>query len=109
MTQHLKGTGTALITPFLDNGSVDFDGLESTTDEMLETLRTLRIEADLLKEVTDYLYRCDLIKFAKVFPDRDEVDLVLLRAEQMVQQTIPLKPAVETTEPIQDRQGELSA
>jgi len=93
-------------------GRYVFDGLESTTDELLETLRSLSIEVDLLKEITDYLYRCDLIKFAKVFPDQEEMDLTLLKAEQLVEQTMPRQRPVETTSEaesmsVENRRGEL--
>jgi hypothetical protein len=67
-----------------------FDGLETTTDEMLGLLRKHQANAGLLQEIGAYLRRCDLVKFAKVDPDQDEADLVLAKAQDIVQFSMPL-------------------
>ena len=71
-------------------GLFEFDGLETTTDEMLELLRTRQANAGLWQEVAAYLRRCDLVKFAKVIPDQDECDLVFGKAQDIVQFSMPL-------------------
>jgi hypothetical protein len=71
-------------------GLFGFDGLETTTDEMLELLRTRNANAGLWQEVAAYLRRCDLVKFAKVEPDQDEADLVFAKAQDIVQFSMPL-------------------
>ena len=71
-------------------GLFEFDGLETTTDEMLELLRTRNANAGLWQEVAAYLRRCDLVKFAKVEPDQDEADLVFAKAQDIVQFSMPL-------------------
>jgi hypothetical protein len=71
-------------------GRFGFDGLETTTDEMLGLLRERHCNSGLLQEVGTYLRRCDLVKFAKVEPDRDEADLVFAKAQDIVQFSMPL-------------------
>ncbi|MDH5676717.1 MAG: hypothetical protein OEZ06_31660 [Myxococcales bacterium] len=61
-----------------------FDGLETTTDEMLSLLRARNAPLAMLQEVSGYLGRCDLVKFAKVEPDADEVDLIFAKAQDIV-------------------------
>ena len=71
-------------------GRFGFDGLETTTDEMLLLLRQGNCNAGLWQEVGAYLGRCDLVKFAKVEPDKDEADLVFAKAQDIVQFSMPL-------------------
>jgi hypothetical protein len=71
-------------------GRFAFDGLETTTDEMLLLLRQRNCNLGLWQEVGAYLRRCDLVKFAKVEPDRDEADLVFAKAQDIVQFSMPL-------------------
>lgn len=66
-----------------------FAGLDSTTAELLEHLRNRRAPTGLQEESRDYLRRCDLVKFAKVEPDQDEVDLILAKAQDIVQFSMP--------------------
>jgi hypothetical protein len=71
-------------------GRFGFDGLETTTDEMLDSLRRARVNPGLYQEVNAYLRRCDLVKFAKVEPDQDETDLILAKAQDIVQFSMPV-------------------
>lgn len=71
-------------------GRFGFDGLETTTDEMLLLLRQGNCNVGLWQEVGAYLRRCDLVKFAKVEPDQDEADLVFAKAQDIVQFSMPL-------------------
>lgn len=66
-------------------GCYHFEGLDTTTEEMLERLRRAMAPAGLQEETRAYLRRCDLVKFAKVEPDQDEVDLILGKAQDIVQ------------------------
>lgn len=70
-------------------GLFGFEGLETTTDEMLTLLRKKGAPLALMQEVGAYLRRCDLVKFAKVVPDADEVDLIFAKAQDIVQFTDP--------------------
>lgn len=66
-------------------GRFRFDGLESTSDEMLTFLRRASVPNELYQEVATFLRRCDLVKFAKLEPDAEEADWVLRKAQEIVQ------------------------
>jgi hypothetical protein len=66
-------------------GRYHFDGLETTTDEMLWQLKAHSAGLGFTQEVGMFLGRCDLVKFAKVEPDADEVDLLFAKAQDLVQ------------------------
>lgn len=70
-------------------GRFGFPGLDTTTEELLEHLRVRRVQSGLQEEARAYLRRCDLVKFAKVTPDEDEVDLIFAKAQDIVQFSIP--------------------
>lgn len=66
-------------------GRFHFDGLETTSDEMLAQLKRAGVPLDLFGEVGVFLRRCDLVKFAKAEPSADEADWVLMKAQELVQ------------------------
>ncbi len=66
-----------------------FDGLESTTDEMLSSLRRLPQFGVPLPEVAGFLQQCDLVKFATLTPTLEECERALVVAERMVRDTMP--------------------
>ena len=66
-----------------------FDGLETTTDEMLMQLKSRGASLGFTQEVGQFLGRCDLVKFAKVEPDADEVDLLFAKAQDLVHLSEP--------------------
>jgi hypothetical protein len=66
-------------------GRFGFDGLETTSDEMLARLKKLGAPIDLYGETGTFLRRCDLVKFAKAEPSADEADWVLMKAQEVVQ------------------------
>jgi hypothetical protein len=70
-------------------GRFGFDGLETTTDEMLSMLKARGASLGFTQEVGQFLGRCDLVKFAKVEPDGDEVDLLFAKAQDLVQLSEP--------------------
>ena len=84
-------------------GEVVFDGLETTSEEMIEILRRARVPAELLNEVSAYLYRCDLIKFARVVPDGEEAEGIWRKALDIVRVSTPAPPAAT---PVQARAAE---
>jgi hypothetical protein len=69
-----------------------FDGLESTTREILEHLEPMRPEPDLWQQIERLLRRADLVKFANLTPERAECELVLEDAEQIVRRTMRPEP-----------------
>ena len=66
-----------------------FEGLESTSDEVIEKLDSNPGQGALLQDVVPFLHRCDLVKFAKAEPDADEADLVLAKAFDIVRFRTP--------------------
>jgi hypothetical protein len=67
-----------------------FDGLETTTDEMMGLLRRVRPNVPRVDLVREFLAECDLVKFARVVPDVASCKLALERAEAIVKTTIPV-------------------
>jgi hypothetical protein len=74
-----------------------FDGLESTTYEILTELKRIVPPVPVLDEIHAFLENADLVKFAKVEPTEAECVSALERGRNIVQRTIP--PLVTTTEP----------
>jgi hypothetical protein len=79
-----------------------FDGLESTTDEVLRTLERIRPHKLTLSSVSLLLEQCDLVKFAKASPDVEVLDEVWNGAVSLVRSTTPNEP--ETQAAISARQ-----
>ena len=73
-------------------GVYAFEGLETTSDEMLMQLKAHGASLGFTHEVGQFLYRCDLVKFAKVEPDEDEVDLLFAKAQDLVHLSQPAQP-----------------
>jgi hypothetical protein len=78
-------------------GRYAFDGLETTTDEMLTQLQARGASLGFTHEVGQFLGRIDLVKFAKVEPDADEVDLLFAKAQDVVQMSEPEPTAPSST------------
>ena len=66
-----------------------FDGLESTTREMLGELRATTPRIVVLDEIERFLRQADLVKFARLTPTELECSTALAEAEQIVQRTLP--------------------
>jgi len=85
-----EGRGVELVDRISDvvreylGGTFRFDGLETTSDEMRQRLQTARVDRHLLDSVSMFLKRCDLVKFAKVTPDQDEVDLIFGKGSDLI-------------------------
>ncbi len=71
-----------------------FDGLETTTGEMMSLLRRVRPQVPDLERVRAFLAECDLVKFARVDPTPFACKDALDHAEAIVRATMPSdKPA----------------
>jgi len=66
-----------------------FDGLESTTREMLGELRATTPRIVVLDEIERFLRQADLVKFARLTPSEVECSTALADAEQIVDRTVP--------------------
>jgi hypothetical protein len=78
-----------------------FDGLESTTDEILLTLGRVRPkigesggDPEILHTVQAFLADCDLVKFARLVPAEQDCLDALVRGERIVVATTPKTTAV---------------
>jgi hypothetical protein len=69
-----------------------FDGLESTTDELVRTLERIRPHKLSLSSVSLLLEQCDLVKFARAAPDVEICDEVWNAAVELVRSTTPSEP-----------------
>jgi hypothetical protein len=69
-----------------------FDGLETTSDEMMAILKRVRPAVPELAKIRGFLDECDLVKFARVDPTpfacKDALDV----AESIVTLTMPKEP-----------------
>jgi hypothetical protein len=71
-----------------------FDGLESTTREILSVLRKASPRPAPLETIETFLHQADLVKFAKTTPTPEDGELALVRAERIVKETLPPIPGV---------------
>jgi hypothetical protein len=76
-----------------------FDGLESTTREMLGELRQTTPRIPVLSEIERFLRQADLVKFARLTPSETECSTALGEAEQIVTSTLPPPTPVGAPEP----------
>lgn len=70
-----------------------YNGLETTTTEMLELLRRVRPPILELPRIKEFLDECDLVKFARLEPDAGMCLEALERGEIIVRRTIPVMVA----------------
>jgi hypothetical protein len=76
-----------------------FDGLESTTREMLSELRATSPRIAVLDEIERFLRQADLVKFARLTPTEAECSTALAEAEQIVERTVPASMPVGAPTP----------
>ena len=84
-----------------------FDGLESTTREMLGELRATTPRIPVLDEIERFLRQADLVKFARLTPSEPECVTALAEAQLIVERTVPPPmSAAASAEPTPDRRRE---
>jgi hypothetical protein len=66
-----------------------FDGLESTTHEVLAVLKRVVPPVPVLGEIQGFLREADLVKFARLTPTAEECEALLADGERIVRNTIP--------------------
>jgi hypothetical protein len=76
-----------------------FDGLESTTDEVIAKLKRSPIPSIPLPEVIAFLQECDLVKFANFTPALGDCAKVLDEGEHIVRRTMPRAPSFQAPPP----------
>ncbi len=86
-----------------------FDGIESTTDEVLQALRRIHPPLLVFDDVRRLLQDSDLVKFARWSPTDEDCEQVLDTAERIVRATMPVAgpppPAPPPVEQEPNREG----
>jgi hypothetical protein len=77
-----------------------FDGLESTTDEILQAMKLVPHFGVAIPEIAAFLQECDLVKFARMTPSNEECLRTLDQAERVVRATMP--PLPQPAGPVQE-------
>ncbi|MFT5279005.1 MAG: hypothetical protein ACI9P8_000637 [Bacteroidia bacterium] len=83
------------------------DALEQTTDEIMESLKSVQLNNELKTEIRKSLQLADLVKFAKVKPLADENERSLETAFNFVRTTLimPLDESSEEENPTEENAG----
>lgn len=76
-----------------------FDGIESTTDEILARMKEAPLSGVQLPVIAEFLQTCDLVKFANMTPTESECKSALDAGESIVRRTIPVPKTVEDPAP----------
>lgn len=71
----------------------DFEGLESTTEEVLQALQRTNLPRELYVRTATMLHDSDLVKFAKIQPTEAQCHGAVDEVEQLVKQTMHTAPA----------------
>lgn len=78
-----------------------FDGIESTTDEVLQAMGRVEVPTSIREELRTLLQDSDLVKFARLAPTDMDCEQVLASAERIVRGTMPLI-GVSSAAPVAD-------
>jgi hypothetical protein len=74
----------------------DFHAPERTTEEFLYELQgTNRLTPDQKESLSEFLKRCDMVKFAKYEPGRSELEDLHTSAMRLVEETEPIVATLE--------------
>ncbi|MFT5355267.1 MAG: hypothetical protein ACI9KE_002483 [Polyangiales bacterium] len=76
-----------------------FEGLESTTDEVLARMRKRKLRGVGIEEIAGLLQDCDLVKFAKADFTLDQSELLLTGSFRIVRATTNAMPAPQPMAP----------
>ncbi|MEO8876924.1 MAG: hypothetical protein ABI461_15120 [Polyangiaceae bacterium] len=78
----------------------DFDGLESTTDEVLTALRRAAPSGQIQDDIAAFCKECDLVKFANMTPNVEDCSRALEAGEQIVKRTMLIHAPPVAPQPI---------
>jgi len=85
---------TEILRRYFDR-AYDIDTLESTTDEIIEYLKDLKVDVSLLTEITELLNEADFVKFAKSSPDRSTNDRFMHSSYRIVEECQKMNEEVQ--------------
>lgn len=71
----------------------DFEGLESTTDEILAVAKARELTRETQDDLREFLGAADLVKFARAAATKDDCQRALADGLRIVRTTIPPRPA----------------
>ena len=83
-------------------GRFGFDGLESTSDEIMGAMSKVSHFGLALPEVKIVLDECDLVKFADLTPTNDDCLRALAQGEKIVRATMPLEARMAAAQAADD-------
>ena len=86
-------------------GRYEFDGLESTTAELMEELAARDVDGVAHAEVQSILDDADLVKFAKLVPSGDEARALIVRVREIVVATWREAPPTDDSDQGGDPNG----
>ena len=76
-----------------------FEGLESTTDEILAVAKARELTRETQDDLREFLGTADLVKFARAAVTKDDCQRALADGLRIVRTTIPPRPAPEPAAP----------
>jgi len=82
-------------------GRYNFDGIESTTDEVLTELSRIRPQIPMFTDIQGMLQDCDLVKFARMSPETQQCLLMLETADRVVRETMPQSASSTSAKQVQ--------
>lgn len=85
---------TEILRRYFDR-AYDIDTLESTTDEIIEYLKDLNVDASLLTEIMELLNEADFVKFAKSSPDKSTNDRFMHSSYRIVEECQKMNEEVQ--------------
>ena len=85
---------TEILRRYFDR-AYDIDTLESTTDEIIDYLKDLNVDASLLTEIMELLNEADFVKFAKSSPDKSTNDRFMHSSYRIVEECQKMNEEVQ--------------
>ena len=85
---------TTILRRYFDR-EYEIDTLESTTDETIEALTKLKLDAKLVDDISNLLTQADYVKFAKSKPDTKTNNAFMSKSYSIVEECHKLKEEVQ--------------
>ncbi len=76
-----------------------FEGLESTTDEIMAVAKARALTRETQEDLREFLGTADLVKFARAAVTKDDCQRALADGLRIVRTTIPPRPAADSSVP----------
>lgn len=76
----------------------NIDTVQKNTEEIIEEIRSIPLGDNIPETIEDFLKECDLVKFARLYPQRNESQKALEKAQKIVRITSSPNPPREGEE-----------